>query len=260
MPASHVPGTFCWIDLVTADMEAATRFYTELFGWGTRDMGGPGQPYSMIDIAAKDIGGMLLLSRRDREAGMPPHWLPYVTTMDAAATMAALRENGGESVVEPCAVGTAGFAAVARDPQGAVFALWQPRDHAGAGVIGRPGAMTWNELGTSDLDGARRFYRAVFGWSSQPMPIPGFKYEMLLLGERKVGGMYPFEGDMAGLAPHWMTYFEVEDCDEAAARAVELGGEIHVQPTDIPEVGRFAMLRDPQGAWFCVIRTTAMPS
>ena len=252
-PRSHPPGTFCWVDLSTTDMGAAREFYSGLFGWTTRDMGSPQMPYWMIDLNGRDLGGMLTLPPSQRDAGVPPHWLPYVCVADASATMGLVREHGGESVVDPCPVDDAGFTAVAKDPQGAMFALWQPKRHAGAGVLDEPGAMTWNELGTPDLQGARRFYGAIFGWTSVATPTPDMEYNQFRQEARAVAGFYALEGQFAGVHPHWMTYFAVSDCDAAAARAKDLGGAAHIPPTDIPDVGRFAMLQDPPGAYFCVI-------
>lgn len=254
-PLRHDPGTFCWMDLATTDLPGALAFYSAMFGWTTTDMGGPDLPYMMIHHGGRDIGGIYILPEQQRERGIPPHWLPYIAVEDAGATAALVREHAGRVVSEPCAVGDAGTTAVALDPQGAMFALWQPRGHPGAGTLHAPGAMTWNELGTSDLGSALTFYGAVFGWSSRLMDQASDPpYHLLLQGQRTVGGAYPLEGPVAGAPPHWMTYFAVPDCDAAAARAGELRAEVHVPPTDIPDTGRFAMIKDPQGAYFCVIR------
>jgi hypothetical protein len=254
----HPPGTFCWVDLATTDIGAAKAFYGPMLGWTTTDMGGPGSPYEMIHRGGNDVGGIYLLPESQRARGMPPHWIPYVCVADAAETMARVRAHGGEALVEPCPVGDAGVTGVLRDPQGAQLALWQPVNHPGAGALHEPGTMTWNELGTSDVPAALPFYAAVFGWGSRPMPMPDMTYHMLTLGEEQAGGAYQLEGPLAGIPPHWMTYFAVTDCDASAEQARSLGAEVHVEPTDIPEVGRFAMIRDPQGAAFCVITLKPM--
>jgi uncharacterized protein len=258
MTMTHAPGTFCWVDLSTSDLAAARDFYGGLFGWTTRDMGGPGMPYWMIDLGGRDLGGMLTLPESQRAAGIPPHWLPYIAVADATATIALVREHGGASLVDPSPVGDAGFTAVVQDPQGAMFALWQPKAHPGAGARDEPGTMTWNELGTTSIEGARRFYGAVFGWTSRETPTPDMAYHQFEQDGRGVAGFYALEGPFEGVPSHWMTYFAVADCDAAAARAKALGGGVHIQPTDIPGIGRFAMLQDPPGAYFCIIKVGEM--
>ena len=158
---SYSPGTPSWVDLGTADPQAAAGFYGELFGWVAAfdprpEAGGYGM-FSLRDHLVAGIGPQT-------DPG-PPHWAVYVSVADIDATAAKVVDNGGKLLVGPMEVLTAGWFAVAADPAGSVFSLWQPGDHAGAGLVNEPGAFTWNELATTDLPGARDFYIAVFGLS-----------------------------------------------------------------------------------------------
>jgi predicted enzyme related to lactoylglutathione lyase len=143
------------------------------------------------------------------------------------------------------------------DPTGAFFGVWQPRSFAGAGIVNEPGALSWNELNTRDPETAKEFYRSVFGWDARPFQMEGGDYTTLhRAGEdRSIGGMLDMRGRVPeDVPPRWMTYFAVDDADATAERAKELGGSVTLGPTDIPDVGRFAILTDPHGAHFAVIR------
>jgi hypothetical protein len=255
---AHAPGTFCWVELATTDQEAAKRFYGRLFGWAAEDLPiGEGMTYTMLRHRGRDAGALFRMSPEEA-ARVPPHWNSYVAvaSADAAATKAAAL--GGTLLHEPFDVADVGRMAVVRDPQGAILAVWQAKRHIGVGVKGEPGAFCWNELATTDTAAAGAFYGGLFGWKAQAQQMGSMAYTTFLRGDRAepeaVGGMYRLTPEMAGVPPHWMVYFMVEEADAAAARAGELGATTIVPPTDIPTVGRFAMMKDPQGAAFAVIR------
>jgi predicted enzyme related to lactoylglutathione lyase len=140
--------------------------------------------------------------------------------------------------------------AVLQDPQGAVFSVWQPGESFGAELVNVAGALTWNELGTTDIDGARRFYEAVFGWSSEPMDTGGGPvYAVVMVGERINGGIREQGAEERSAAPpYWMPYLGIESADASAERAAALGGSVLLPPMDIPSGGRIAAIADPQGA------------
>jgi predicted enzyme related to lactoylglutathione lyase len=151
---------------------------------------------------------------------------------------------------------TFGRMAIVSDPGGAVVAFWQAGEHKGSGVWGEPGAVCWNELTTRDPDGSLAFLQAVVGLKGHKLDMEGNTYyELHLPSGRAVGGLMPMVGDMwpPELPNHWMVYFAVDDTDAVAARCAELGGQVPVPPTDIPP-GRFAVLNDPQGGHFSVIK------
>ena len=255
MPAvdSYAPGAFCWADLGTPDAAAAKRFYTALFGWTAEDRPmGPGAFYTMLTLNGRAVAA--LYAQDPAPPGGPPHWLSYVSVASANDATRRAKELGGTVLVDPFDVLDVGRMALVQDPAGAVVALWQPRRHAGAGVIGETSAMCWNELATSDPGRAEAFYTGLFGWAADTWPLGGTTYTTFTQDGTPRGGMLAIESSRGPVPPHWLVYFAVSDCDGQAALVQSLGGAVRVPPTDVPNVGRFAVLTDPQGATFAVIR------
>ena len=245
----HAPGTFCWIDLATSDAAGATRFYTKLLGWTAEEMPvDDGMAYTLLALRGKPVAA--LYPRHD----VAPHWLAYVSVEDVDASTARAKALGGRVVTEPMDVLDVGRQALLQDPTGALFALWQPRRHAGAAIVGEAGALTWTELQTRDADRAKAFYAELFGWKADTQPMGGTAYTTFAQGDRMVAGMMQMTGEWGDAPSHWMTYLEVEDVDGGTAEARKLGATVHVPPTDVPGVGRFSLLQDPQGAPFAMIR------
>lgn len=158
-------------------------------------------------------------------------------------------------------VGPEGRMAIAQDPTGAVFGIWQAGNHKGAELVHEPGAMDWCEVNTKDSEAARGFYTTVFGLESRlleaPMPTTYHTlHHASLPGDGAAGGVLQMTEAWGDLPPHWMVYFGVESPDTAAAKATELGGKCLHGPFDTP-YGRMAVLQDPEGAVFSVnARTT----
>jgi predicted enzyme related to lactoylglutathione lyase len=260
---SYEPGTPSWVDHSSDDPDAVVPFYRALFGWEAQDMMPPQAPgrYFICRLRGRDVAAI----GTQPEAGQPAAWNTYITVADADASAAAAGAAGGTVVSEPFDVFDAGRMAVVQDPAGAVFMLWQPGRHPGAGIVNEPGALTWNELTTRDVEGSLRFYGDLFGWRSNESAFGEGRYVTWhpagaesLDPSGSIGGMMPMEGEMwpAELPPHWMAYFAVADTDRAAAQAVELGGRAVVAPFDTP-AGRMAVLSDPLGGVFSVITLPA---
>jgi len=131
----------------------------------------------------------------------------------------------------------------------ASFSLWQPKEHIGATVINEPGALCWNELMTSDINGARKFYTGLFGWKLKESP----EYTEVHAGDQATGGMMQITEEMKGMSPNWKPYFAASDVDATVKKLQSSGGQVHILTTDIPKVGRFSIVSDPQGASFAVI-------
>lgn len=250
----HPAGNFCWFELATTDQEGAKNFYTQLFGWGYNDVPMDAGTYTMFSLNGADVAAAYTIAPEQQAQGMPANWLPYVTTADADSSVAAAIANGATILMPATDVGEFGRMAVIQDPQGAVIAVWRPGEHTGADAVGIPGSICWNELWTSDMPGASRFYSAIFGWGLKLTDM-GMPYTEIHNGSEPIGGMFQMDGpDFEGIPPGWTLYFAVENCDQAADRVVALGGSINTPPTDIPNVGRFAVVNDPQGAVFALIR------
>lgn len=251
---SYTPGTPCWVDLATPDVEAAAAFYGALFGWevpelpNSAEMGG----YRRAKKNGKDVAGVVPLMQE----GQPSAWSTYVSVADAAATLAAVREAGGQVMVEPMEPGDYGTLAVFVDPTGAVCGIWQPNSFPGAELANEYGCFGWNELGTRDTAAAKQFYSAVFGWGTQEEESErAGTYTVWKVGDAMVGGMLDLNavGVPDEVPPHWLVYFTVEDTDAAVEKVKSGGGDVRMAPMDIP-IGRFAVVGDPFGAAFALMQ------
>ncbi|WP_049573814.1 VOC family protein [Nonomuraea sp. SBT364] len=254
LTTQFLPGTPCWIDYGSPDLEATAAFYTGLFGWGFQSLG-PDMAYGLCQVGDKPVAAIGSLT----EEGATPAWILYFATSDCDAAAKAVEQAGGTVRAQPADIEGQGRFAQLTDPSGAEFALWEPGGLRGLGLVTEPGSLGWVELYTSDIEGMRTFYRTVFGWRFEDVPMGDYTYPVAS----------PAEGDqadtsMAGLVQlpgggrsHWLPYFEVPDCDAAAARCQELGGTLAEPAMDIEGVGRMAYLTDPHGARFAVITSSA---
>lgn len=252
---AYTPGTFCWVDLSTTDAEAAKKFYTRLLGWTAVDMPvGPDMNYTMCQIDGKDVAA--LYQQGPAEQGIPPHWNSYISVANADEIAAKVKAAGGMVLMEPADVMEFGRMAMVQDPTGAVVGAWQPGTHIGARLVNQPGALSWNELGTTDAQKAGEFYTNVFGWKAQTQDMGnGTLYTTFLNGgQMNIAGMMQMTEAWGDMPSHWGVYFTVADCDASAAKVTELGGQVLMPPTDIPAVGRFAVIQDPQGVVFNIIK------
>src|SRR6266508_146247 len=243
---SYTPGTFSWVDLQTDDLDGARRFYGALFGWSYEDVPiGDGAVYSMARVQGHNVAG---LGERQDES-MPPHWNCYVTVANADAGAARAVELGATLLAEPFDVFDAGRMAAFADPQGAVLSVWQAKENIGAGLVNAPGALSWNDLLSPDVEASAAFYRDLFGWEVTAVEASDGQYWSITNGGRLNGGMMPLP---PGGHPAWNLYFACEDADATIARAGEHGAETVMGPIDVPNGSRFAILRDPSNAVFSV--------
>lgn len=259
--ADYKPGTFCWVELGTSNSPQAKNFYTKLFGWGFTDNPiGPDQVYTMLKLGDKDVGALYQLTSEMTSQGVPPNWMSYVSVTNADETAQKIKDAGGTLMKEPFDVFTVGRMAVVKDPTGAVFALWQAGTHKGAGIHNVPNSFCWNELATGDTATAGDFYSKVFGWGKNVQQMGPMTYTSFMNGDQPAGGMYKPSPEMGNIPPNWLVYFAVDDCDAKVQKATELGGKTIVPPSDIPGTGRFAVIQDPQGAVFGIIKLSNPPS
>jgi len=252
---SYTQGTPNWVDLPTSDQAAAKAFYAGLFGWTYDDQPmGEGQVYSMAVLG----GHQVAISSQPPEmaaAGAPPMWNTYLAVDSVDDATAKVEAAGGKVAMAPFDVMDAGRMSFVMDPSGAPVALWQANQHIGATLVNEPGTLNWNELVTPGDPGEFSFYATVAGLTAEPMDMgEGEPYTVFKSGDAMVGGSMPPQ--MPGVPSHWHVYFGTEDADATAAKAAELGGSVIVAPFDTP-VGRIAVLSDPQGAMFSVIKNAA---
>jgi predicted enzyme related to lactoylglutathione lyase len=263
----YIPGVPCWADTSQPDPEAAVEFYTGLFGWEFEDVMPPGAPgkYFMARIRGRDVAAVGSVPESGPSIAA---WNTYVWVASADDAAASVRAAGGAVLAEPFDVGDAGRMAVVADPEGAIFSVWQAGRHRGARIINEPGALNFNGLNTRDPESAKAFYGSVFGWQTQgvgdvtmwTLPAYGDHLERdrpTLRQETAEMGVPGFEDVVASLQripdgqpdtpAHWNVTFTVEDADQTAEKAFELGGAVIVAPFDAPWV-RMTVIADPQGA------------
>jgi len=266
----YIPGVPCWIDTSQPEPKAAVDFYTGLFGWEFEDVMPPGSEgeYHIARIRGGDVAAVGSIP----EAAPPvAAWNTYIWVESADDAAAKARDAGGGAVMEPFDVMDSGRMAVLTDPEGAAFCVWEARQHKGARIVNEHGSLNFNGLATRDVEAAKAFYGAVFGWrtlaldAGEMWTLPGYGDHLELLtpgmreGMAEMGAPEGFEDVVASIVPigddqpeapaHWNVTFAVDDADAVAAKAAELGGEVVAAPFDAPWT-RMAILRDPQGATF----------
>lgn len=237
-------GRFVWHEHVSSDPKQAQNFYTELFGWGTEIYHAGEMEYAMISSGGQTHGGF----GTAMDGAPPPHWLSHVRVQNLEETMEKATGAGGSVMAGPFEMGEVGRMVVIGDPQGAWVSAFQSNSE-------RPfpeGVFVWDELGTSDADGAQRFHEQVFGWTTSDMGSDYGGYRVFNAAETGIAGLMTLpDGSMP---PHWQPYVAVEDPDATAAKAAELGGSTLLEPMDVPNVGRVGLLQDPQGAPIGIIK------
>ncbi|MFF9025312.1 VOC family protein [Streptomyces eurythermus] len=249
--ARRLPGTPCWVSLMVHGLDATEEFYGELFGWEFRP--GPQQlgPYVRALLDGREVAGV---GRLPTDRRLPVAWTPYLASDDADRTADTVRLCGGTVAVGPLDAAEAGRMAIAADPSGAVFGIWEGVTHPGTALTGVPGTPVWNELLTFETESVTKFYKSVFPYEEEPVVAAGDDCLTLRLGGRPVAGLHGVgHGLPPDRGPHWRTYFEVADLDATLRRVAELGGRVLSSAYDGPH-GRVATVADPEGAEFSVIQ------
>jgi predicted enzyme related to lactoylglutathione lyase len=255
--SSHPDGAFSWVELATTDPAAAVAFYRDLFGWDVvqHDMG-PDGVYTIFTMRGRDVAAAAGQHPQERDRRIPPHWKLYVNVNDADAAAKRAASLGGVVEAPPFDVMNHGRMAVIQDPTGAVFQLWQPKEHIGVGITAEPGALCWSELTTRDPRAAEQFYTAMFEWTVKHggAGTPG-EYREFSVADQPGGGIMETPKEMPPDIPsYWMPYFQVATAEAAVATATAKGGRLMIGPAPIPGTGQFAILTDPQGAMFAVFQ------
>ena len=240
-------GRFVWFEYVSNEDTKAQGFFGELFGWKTKATPMPQGTYTMIALGDSSIGGYV---KPPPEASGHAHWLAHLQVTSARDTANKVTSLGGKVTKQPFKLGEAGTMAVVTDPLGGGFALWQPAkpEDAGGDYKGTDGSWIWNELYTLDPDRSVAFYKAIGGFEVETMKTdsgPGpSRYEILKADGKGQAGVMK----MPGVPQMWMPYVKVADADATVARAKKLGATFRMEAETIPNVGRLAVLLDPQGA------------
>jgi uncharacterized protein len=292
----YIPGVPCWVDASEPEPQAAVDFYSDLFGWQVEDRLPPdsGGHYfiarheatttSIFDLSRQKLRGDVAGIRSIPEsAPAMAMWNTYFWVDSADEAASNVKDAGGSVVTEPFEFIDACRMAVCTDPEGAAFGVWEAKNHKGAQLVNDPGAPVFNGLNTRDVEAARSFYAAVFGWQtasigagSQGWTLPGYgdwleqehhpdlRKQMADAGapqgfEDVVAAIVPIADDQPDTPAHWGVTFATDDADATADKAAELGGTVIVSPFDAPwstsgYTIRLTILADPQGATFSASR------
>ena len=245
---SYKEGEFCWVELATNDQPGAKSFYSSMFGWKPNDNPmGPDAFYTMLELKGKNAGA-LFNDTTLAQQGVPPHWNIYIAVKDIDASAKKAVSLGGRMLMEPFDVMEHGRMAVVQDPDGAIFAMWQAKQHIGMGIRDEMNAFCWWEVSVNDVEKTKAFYTSLFGWTTKDSP----EYTEWQLDGKSIGGCMKIQAEWGPMPPHWTACVMVSDVDAIDKTANELGGKTLVPPMDIPGTGRYSIFADPQGAALAV--------
>lgn len=251
------PGTPCWFDLTTRDLAGSTAFYRAVLGWDLLDTGEEFGHYTFCTVGGMPVAA-IGAPPEGASGELPITWTVYFATEDVEKTAKAVAACGGTVLMPPMRLADQGWMALALDPTGATFGLWQAEKMFGAVLVDAPGSVVWNDHRSLDPAGARDFYAGVLGYRYQEAPgVEGYSTVDGGGPDGTIAGIGGPDGDLpADMPAHWMTYLAVESVDDAARLAVSAGGSVPVQPADTI-FGRVAVLQDPQGVYLKIGSPTA---
>jgi len=250
---THAQNPFVWYELMSSDVGAAKAFYGKVVGWKFEDVPVTGMTYTLLRAGERQIGGMMPMPERLRDAGLKPCWAAHVGVSDVDAAAAKVRQLGGAVHREPTDIPNVGRFTAVSDRQGANFLMFKPSQPGERTFSRAPGDIGWHELHTTDWANAFEFYNAMFGWrkgDAMDMGAMG-TYQLFTIGDAAVGGM--FNSPAAQHGCFWLFYFNVEDIDAAAGRIGDNGGKIMHGPQQVPGGGWIVQAADPQGAAFALL-------
>ena len=259
-------GTFCWAELQSSDQATATAFFQALMGWELNAM--PLGEYGFYNMMMQD--GLPVTAI----ASMPPNlpsiwythlhkftpiaegadkpdmpssmWANHISVDNVDALVEKVKEHGGTILEDPFDVMEEGRLLTVQDPSGAIISFWEARNNIGARLVNAVGAMLWNELLTREPEKAMAFYGAVLGWTFRKEE--GREMWQITNGNRPNGTILKIQSQWANIPPMWQAYFRVANLDVALEKVVELGGQVYMGKTGVPEVGEFILIADPSGA------------
>jgi predicted enzyme related to lactoylglutathione lyase len=242
-------GKFVWFEYVSGDAKKAQGFYGEVFGWRVQDVPMGPTPYQMIAVGDKTVGGYAPAP----DAKVPPHWLSHLHVENTEKSVADVKRAGGAVQLAPTKIGDYGAMAIVTDPLGGALSLWQSNKPDETGDTPADGHFVWNELWTKDPDKSVAFYKTIAGYGVDTKDMgPMGTYHLFTVGGVPIAGA--MKSSMPNVPQMWLPYVQVASADKTIERAKKLGAEIVVPPTDVPEVGRFAIFKDTLGAVLGIIQ------
>jgi predicted enzyme related to lactoylglutathione lyase len=258
--SESVRGRFLWYELMTPDPDLAGGFYSAVLGWHTAvwSYDATTAPYTLFLLGDVPVAGMMRLPERARARGAGGQWIAYLGAPDLDEMHAEALRLGARSYAAPVEVPTVGRTAVVADPQGATVAFHTPATPTPAALDVGAGEFAWHELATADAEQALAFYTALTGWArlgEAEVPVSG-RYRLFGQGTRQLGGVYELPAG-SPVAPHWLLYVRVNVLDATIERVRDHGGEVVVDPMEVPGGHRIAVCRDPQGGAFGLLQRRA---
>jgi hypothetical protein len=249
-------GSFVWYEYMAADAKAAADFYAAVVGWGVKDGGMAGYPYTLLSAGKTMVAGLMTLPEEARKMGGRPGWLGYVGVPDVDAFAAKIVAAGGKIHRASADIPGVGRFAVVADPHGAAFVLFKgapAEDPRPPLAPDAPGNVGWRELRAGELEAAFAFYSRLFGWTkTQAMDMgPMGAYQVFAIEGGQGGGMMAKTAETP--APYWLYYFNVDAIDAAAERIKSAGGRLVTGPREVPGGGWVVRATDPQGAAFALL-------
>jgi predicted enzyme related to lactoylglutathione lyase len=237
-------GNWVWFECITDDVEASKAFYTETLGWKSRELDMGGFKYTMLSKGEATTCGVT----QAQMEGVPNHWTSYVSVDDVDAAAKRVTQHGGKVIVPPTDIPTVGRFALVSDPEGATFNLFKGETSDDTSQT----EFHWNELYANDVAKVVPFYEKVVGWKSEQMDMGDQPYTIFKQGDQSVaGGMNKPDKAIPSM---WLPYVSVDDCDQTVARMQSRKAKVQVPAMDVENVGRFAVVIDPNGAALGVIK------
>jgi predicted enzyme related to lactoylglutathione lyase len=243
-----------WVDLAATDAGAERDYYAKLFSWDVEVNPDPQYGgYGLAKIDGEDAAGM----GPKQQPGAPTAWSLYLGTDDVDDLAKRIEGAGGTVVAPPFDVGDQGRMAVFQDPSGAFISAWQGT-RMGGFRTNAPNSYGWAELNARGVDQVIPFYSTVFGWTTRTSEMGESQppYTEFLLDGDSIAGAWEMNPMVPAEVPsYWQVYFTVDDVDRAFKQAIDGGGKELVAPQDFPG-GRFAIVSDPEGASFGLLKTS----
>ncbi len=252
---NHPNGSFCWAELKTHNLEGTKTFYNKLFDWKAKSIPmSDGEDYKMFLHKGEEICGFYKLKNYLQSKNTSPYWQPYVSVESVDTIAKGVEKFGGKAMMEPFDVSDSGRMTFIQDPDNASLGIWQPKNGIGTKYKNEFNTICWVELATNKIEESINFYGNLFGWISTVSNFGTVQYFTFKNGDIPEAGMYKKPIEQDAIPSHWLIYFCVEDCTKTVEIARKNGANIIKEPENIPTVGTFAIIQDPYGAVFGIIR------
>ncbi len=247
---SYINGQACWVENCT-ELELSKHFYAELFNWQYEEIV-PGDPAFL----KATLGGNTVAALRQK-AAEPSFWNLHFSVENIEEATRLIVDAGARVEASDEIISHYASRATFTDTLGAQFSIWQKNTLAGFQEVNSPGAFCWAELCTNNFPASNDFYCSAMQWDTVAGTHDVMDYSVFKSNGKTIAGSMRTPPTLSShVESFWGVYFMVHDSDKTARAVEQLGGEILIQPMDIPE-GRFAMCRDTSGSIFNVLAIAA---